>query len=100
MSRDAKPPLSVGPLLLASIPAAATIFAAVAWLMLSLFATAMGSKAPTLSEMLAIVWPSLAGSLLAAIAIFLLARRRWLVSILVSGAGLAAVVLGARSIFS
>ena len=45
--------------LLINVP---TILMAAAWFVMSVFATAIGSKPPTPSEYMAILWPAVAGS--------------------------------------
>ena len=69
------------------------------WCLLMLFATAIGTKAPSGMEMLALVWPALAGGVLAIAALVFLRRDIRFLPILFAVAGLVILVAGIRWIW-
>ena len=68
---------------------------AAGWCLLMLFATAIGTKAPTGAEMLALVWPALGGGVMALAALVMRSRRP---ALLLASAGLVTVFAGIRTI--
>ena len=76
-----------------TLTAGAALVVAGGWCLLMLFATAIGTKAPTAAEMFALVWPALGGGVLA-LAALAMRRRAPVVPILLACAGLVTVIAG------
>ena len=71
----------------AALIATGTLVMGGGWCFLMLFATAIGSKAPTMMEMLAIFWPALVSATLAIAAFVLLNRGMRLLPFFLALAG-------------
>ena len=71
--------------LLINVP---TILMAAAWFVMSVFATAIGSKPPTPSEYMAILWPAVAGSAVALLSLWTIFTANRTVGALLGAVGL------------
>ena len=82
----------------ASLIATGTLVLGVGWCVLMLFATAIGSKAPTMIELLAFMWPALAGGVLAIAAFVFLNRGTRVLPMLLAIAGMVTLIGGIKLI--